>query len=124
MAKISKKDFIAALKTMTLVEINDLVEALKEEFGVDPSAVAVAGPAQAGAPAAEEKSAFNVILKSFGENKINVIKVVRTATGLGLAEAKTLVETANSTIKEGLNKDDANKLKQELEAAGAKVELQ
>ena len=124
MAKISKKDFISALKTMTLVEINDLVEALKEEFGVDPSAVAVAGPAQAGAPAAEEKSAFNVILKSFGENKINVIKVVRTATGLGLAEAKTLVETANSTIKEGLNKDDANKLKQELEAAGAKVELQ
>lgn len=123
MAKLTKDAFVKALKEMTLVEINDLVEGLKEEFGIDPTAVAVAGPAQAGAAQAEEKTSFNVVLKETGANKIAVIKVVRGATGLGLAEAKTLAETAGATIKEGLSKEDATKLAEEFKAAGAVVEL-
>ncbi len=123
--KLTKKAFIDALKSMTLLEINELVEGLKEEFGIDPTAVAVAGPAQASGPSAqaEEKDSFNVVLKDHGANKIAIIKIVRTVTGLGLAEAKTLVETAGAVIKEGLNKDDANKLLEELKANGATAEL-
>ncbi len=123
--KLTKKAFIDALKTMTLLEINELVEGLKEEFGIDPTAVAVAGPA-AGAStgaAAEEKDSFNVVLKEHGPNKIAIIKIARTVTGLGLAEAKALVETAGAVLKEGLNKEEANKLLEELKANGATAEL-
>jgi large subunit ribosomal protein L7/L12 len=123
MAKLTKQAFVDALKEMSLLEIKELVEGLKEEFGIDPTAVAAAPAAGAGAEAAAEKSEFDVILKTFGSNKIAVIKVVRTATGLGLAEAKTLSETADAVIKQGLKKEDADALKAELEEAGATVEL-
>jgi large subunit ribosomal protein L7/L12 len=123
MAKLTKQAFVDALKEMSLLEIKELVEGLKEEFGIDPTAVAAAPAAGAGAEAAEEKTDFDVILKTFGSNKIAVIKVVRTATGLGLAEAKTLSETADAVIKQGLKKEDADALKAELEEAGATVEL-
>jgi large subunit ribosomal protein L7/L12 len=122
MAKLTKAAFIDALKEMSLLEIKALVDGLKEEFGIDPTAVSAA-PAAGAAAVAEEKTDFNVILKSFGTNKIAVIKVVRTATGLGLAEAKVLTETADGVVKEGIKKEDAEALKAELEAAGATVEL-
>ena len=122
MAKLTKQAFVEALKEMSLLEIKELVDGLKEEFGIDPTAVAVsAGPAQAAA--VEEKTEFNVILKSFGDKKIEVIKVMRAVTGLGLVEAKTLVETADAVIKEKVKKEDAEKFKADLEAAGAKVEI-
>jgi large subunit ribosomal protein L7/L12 len=120
MAKLTREDFISALKEMTLLEIKDLVDAMKEEFGVDPSAVAVsAAPAAA---AVEEKSSFDVVLTNAGANKIAVIKVVRDATGLGLVDAKNLAE-AGGAIKEKLNKEEAEALKAQLEEAGATVEL-
>lgn len=122
MAKLTREVFIEALKEMTLLEIKDLVDALKDEFGIDPSAVAVAGPAAAAA-VEEEQTEFDVVLKSFGASKINVIKAVRAATSLGLVEAKTLVETADAVIKEKVSQEDANKLKEELEAAGATIEI-
>jgi large subunit ribosomal protein L7/L12 len=122
MAKLTKAAFIDALKEMSLLEIKALVDGLKEEFGIDPTAVSAA-PAAGAAVVAEEKTDFNVVLKSFGANKIAVIKVVRTATGLGLAEAKTLTETVDGVVKEGIKKEDAEALKAELEAAGATVEL-
>jgi large subunit ribosomal protein L7/L12 len=122
MAKLTKAAFIDALKEMSLLEIKALVDGLKEEFGIDPTAVSAA-PASGAAVVAEEKTEFNVVLKSFGANKIAVIKVVRTATGLGLAEAKTLTETVDGVVKEGIKKEDAEALKAELEAAGATVEL-
>jgi len=121
MAKLTKQAFVDALKTMTLLEIKELVDGLKEEFGIDPTAVAVAaGPAAA---EVEEQTEFNVILKSFGDKKIEVIKVVRAITGLGLVEAKTLVETANAVVKEHIKKEDAQAVKEQLEAAGAVVEI-
>ncbi|QWB96337.1 50S ribosomal protein L7/L12 [Mycoplasmatota bacterium] len=123
MAKLTKADFVAALKEMTLLEIKDLVDGLKEEFGIDPTAVAVAGPAAGGADAAEEQTEFDVILKSFGTNKIAIIKLVRTATGLGLADAKKVTETADAVLKEKVSKEDAEALKVQLEEAGATVEL-
>jgi large subunit ribosomal protein L7/L12 len=122
MAKLTKAAFIDALKEMSLLEIKALVDGLKEEFGIDPTAVSAA-PAAGAAVVAEEKTEFNVVLKSFGANKIAVIKVVRTATGLGLAEAKTLTETVDGVVKEGIKKEDAEALKAELVAAGATVEL-
>ena len=122
MAKLTKEAFVEALKEMTLLEIKDLVDGLKEEFGIDPTAVAAAGPA-AGAEEVEEQTEFNVILKTFGTNKIAVIKVVREATGLGLADAKGLTETADAVIKEAVNKEAAEELKAKLEEAGATVEL-
>ena len=120
---MDKTQIIEALKSMTILEINELVKALEEEFGV--SAVAVVAPA-AGAAAAEEeeKSEFNVVLKEIGQEKIKVIKAVREATGLGLKEAKELVDSAPATIKEGVLPDEANALKEALEAVGAVVELQ
>lgn len=121
MAKLTKAAFVEALKEMTLLEIKELVDGLKEEFGIDPTAVAVA--AAPVAEAVEEKTEFDVILKSFGASKIEVIKVVRTATGLGLVEAKTLVETADAVIKEKIKKEDAQALKELLEKAGATVEV-
>ena len=116
---------IEDVKSLTVLELSELVKALEEEFGVSaaaPAAVAVAAPAAA-APAAEEKTEFDVILKSAGANKINVIKVVKEATGLGLKEAKALVDEAPKAVKEGISKDDAEALKTKLTEAGAEVEV-
>ena len=121
MAKIENKDIIEALKEKTILEVKELVDMMKEEFGVDPSAVAVAA-APAAATEVEEKSSFDVVLTSCGANKIAVIKVVREATGLGLVEAKNLTE-AGGAIKEGLKKEEAEELKAKFEEAGATVEL-
>ena len=123
---MDKTQIIEALKSMTILEINELVKALEEEFGVSAVAVAApaAGGAAAGGAAAEEKSEFNVVLKEVGQEKIKVIKAVREATGLGLKEAKELVDSAPATIKEGALPDEANALKEALEAVGAVVELQ
>ena len=119
---MSKEEMIEEIKKMTVVELADLVKAIEEEFGV--SAVAAAAPAAGGAAAAEEKSSFNVVLKEAGANKIQVIKVVRDATGLGLKEAKDLVDGAPKTIKENVSKDDAEALKAKFAEVGATVELQ
>ena len=117
MADIAK--FIEEIKSMTVVELNELVKAIEEEFGVSAAAVAVAGPAAAAdAPAAEEKTEFNVVLKDFGANKIAVIKVVREITGLGLVEAKALVEKLG-TLKEAVAKDEATKMIEKHKEAGA-----
>ena len=120
---MDKTQIIDALKEMSILEINELVKALEEEFGV--SAVAVAAPAAGGAAAAEaeEKSEFNVVLKEVGQEKIKVIKAVREATGLGLKEAKELVDGAPATVKENVEPAEANALKEALEAVGAVVEL-
>ena len=119
---MSKEEMIEEIKKMTVVELADLVKAIEEEFGV--SAVAAAAPAAgAVAGAAEEKTSFDVVLKEAGANKIPVIKVVRDATGLGLKEAKDLVDGAPKTIKEGVSKDEAEELKAKFEEAGATVEL-
>ena len=113
------------IKGLTLLEMNDLVKALEEEFGVTAAPVAVAGAAVAGAaaPAAEEKTEFDVILTGFGDKKLNVIKAIREITGLGLKEAKDMVEGCPKPVKEGVSKEDAEKLKADLEAAGATVEI-
>ena len=111
---------IEAVEKMTVLELNSLVKAIEEKWGVSAAAVAVAGPAAA---AAEEKSEFDVELTSFGEQKIAVIKVVKEALNLGLAEAKTLVESAPAKLKEGMKKEDAEALKTKVEAAGGKVVL-
>ena len=114
---------IEELKTLTVLELSDLVHAVEDEFGVSAAAaVAVAGPA-AGEAAAEEKSDFDVVLKSAGSSKNNVIKAVREITGLGLKEAKALVDGAPKTVKEAVAKDDAEAMKTKLEEAGAEVEL-
>ena len=113
---------IEEVKVLTVLELSELVHALEEEFGV--SAAAMAAPAAAAAaPAAEEKTEFDVVLAEIGAEKIKVIKVVREITGLGLAEAKALVEAAPKAVKEAVNKDDAEALKKKLEEVGAKVEL-
>ena len=120
---MSKEEMIEEIKKMTVVELADLVKAIEEEFGV--SAVAAAAPAAAGAAgAAEEKSSFDVVLKDAGANKIQVIKVVRDATGLGLKEAKEMVDGAPKTIKEGASKEEAEELKAKFTEVGAVVELQ
>jgi large subunit ribosomal protein L7/L12 len=123
MEKIEK--IIADIETLTVIELADLVKAIEEKFGVSAAAavVAVAGGAGAGAAAAEEKSEFNVVLKDAGANKIQVIKAVREATGLGLKEAKDLVDGAPATIKENVAKEEAEKMKAALTEAGATVEL-
>lgn len=126
---LKKEDMIEAIKSMSVLELSELVKALEEEFGVSaaaPVAVAAAGaaPAAAGEAAAEEeKTSFDVVLSSFGEKKIEVIKVVRALTGLGLKEAKALVEEAPKPVKEGVNKEEAAEAKSKLEEAGATVEL-
>lgn len=122
MAKLTKAAFIEALKEMSILEIKELVDGLKEEFGIDPSAVSAAAPA-AVAAVVEEQTEFNVVLKSFGAKKLEVIKVVRELTGLGLVEAKTLTETPNSIVKEKVKKEDAQAAKEKLVAAGAEVEI-
>ena len=112
------------IKTMSVLELSELVHAVEEEFGVSAAAaVAVAGPAAGGEAAAEEKTEFDVVLKEVGANKIKVIKVVREITGLGLAEAKAFVESAPKALKEGVAKDEAEELKKKVEEAGGKVEL-
>ncbi len=120
---ITKDDILEAVSSMTVMELNDLVKAFEEKFGVSAAAVAVAGPAGAAAPAAEEKTEFDVILTATGDNKVGVIKVVRAVTGLGLKEAKDLVDGAPKAVKEGANKADAESIKKQLEEAGAKVEI-
>ncbi len=112
---------IEEVKVLTVLELSELVHALEEEFGV--SAAAAAPAAAAAAPAVEEKTEFDVVLAEIGAEKIKVIKVVREITGLGLAEAKALVESAPKAIKEGISKDDAEALKKKIEEVGAKVEL-
>lgn len=120
---LSKEEIIEAIKGMSVLELNDLVKAIEEEFGVTAAApVAVAGAA-APAEAAEEQTEFDVILAEAGASKINVIKAVRTITGLGLKEAKALVDEAPKPIKEGVSKEEAEEIKGKLEEAGAKVEL-
>ena len=121
MADIAK--FVEEIKSMTVLELNELVKAIEEEFGVSAAAPVMVAGAVAAAPAAEEKTEFDVVLKSAGANKINVIKVVKEATGLGLKEAKAMVDEAPKTIKEGGSKDDAEALKTKLTEAGAEVEL-
>ncbi len=119
------EQIIADIKELKLLEVAELVKMMEEEFGVSAAApVMVAGAAGAGAAAAEEKTEFNVVLKDAGASKLKVVKVVKDAAGLGLKEAKDLVDGAPSTVKEGLSKEDAEKLKAELEEAGATVELQ
>ena len=115
---------IEDVKALTVLELSELVKALEEEFGVSAAApVAVAAAPAAAAPAAEEKTEFDVVLKSAGANKIQVIKVVREITGLGLKEAKAVVDEAPKTVKEGVSKEDAESIKTKLTEAGAEVEL-
>ncbi|MEV3935156.1 50S ribosomal protein L7/L12 [Glycomyces sp. NPDC049804] len=126
MAKLSTAELLDAFKEMTLLEVSEFVKAFEEEFDVTaaaPVAVAAAGPAAGGAEAAVEKDTFDVVLESAGESKIKVIKEVRGLTGLGLKEAKELVESAPKAVLEGAKKDDADKAKEALEGAGATVSL-
>ncbi len=124
MASEKITNFIEEVKSLTVLELNELVKALEEEFGVSATAVAVAAPAAGGAaPAAEEKTEFDVILAEVGANKMAVIKLVKDLTGLGLKEAKDLVDAAPKALKEGASKADAEEIKAKLEEAGAKVEL-
>ena len=124
MAKMTTEEFIAAIKELSVLELNDLVKACEEEFGVSAAAgVVVAGPAAGAAEAAEEKTEFDVELTDVGASKVKVIKVVREATGLGLKEAKELVDSAPKVVKEQLDKDAAEDLKKKLEEVGAKVTL-
>jgi large subunit ribosomal protein L7/L12 len=124
MANEKSTQIIEQIKALTILELADLVKAIEEEFGVSAAPVAVAGAAAgAAAPAAEEKTEFDVVLKNFGGNKLAVIKVVREITGLGLKEAKELVEGAPKTLKEGVSKADAEAIQKQLTEAGAEVEI-
>ena len=122
---VSKEDILETIAGMSVMEVVDLIEAMEEKFGVTAAAaVAVAAPAGGGAaPAAEEQTEFNVVMTGFGENKVGVIKAVRAITGLGLKEAKDMVEGVPATVKEGVSKDEAESVKKQLEEAGASVEL-
>ncbi len=123
---VSKEDILETISNMSVMEVVDLIEAMEEKFGVTAAAAVAAAPAAAGGgdgAAAEEKTEFDVVLASFGDNKVGVIKAVRGATGLGLKEAKELVEGAPAPVKEGASKDEAEELKKQLEEAGATVEL-
>ena len=123
---VAKEEILETIGNMTVLEIVDLIAAMEEKFGVSAAAAVAAAPAAAGgggeAAAAEEKTEFDVVMSSFGEKKVNVIKVVREITVLGLKEAKDLVEGVPSTIKEGVSKDEAESIKKKLEEAGAAVE--
>ncbi len=122
---ISKEEILEAVGAMTVLELNELVKAFEEKFGVSAAAMSVASPVAAGgaAAAAEEQTEFTVVLAAVGDKKVEVIKVVRAATGLGLKEAKDMVDGAPKPIKEGVSKADAEALKKQLEDAGAKVEI-
>ena len=123
MAKLTTEEFIAAIKELSVLELNDLVKACEEEFGVSAAAGVVVAAAGGAAPAEEEKDSFDVELTEVGPNKVKVIKVVREATGLGLKEAKEVVDGAPKVIKEGASKAEAEEIKTKLEAEGAKVTL-
>jgi large subunit ribosomal protein L7/L12 len=120
---VSKEDILDAISKMSVMDVVELVKSMEDKFGVSAAAVAVAAPAAGAAAVVEEKTEFNVILAKAGDNKINVIKVVREITGLGLKEAKDLVEAAPKAIKEGIAKPQADELKKKLEEAGATVEV-
>ncbi len=121
---ISKEDILEAIANMSVMDVVDLVEAMEEKFGVSAAAAVAAAPAAGGeAAAAEEKTEFDVVMTSFGDNKVSAIKAVRAITGLGLKEAKTLVESAPAAVKEGVSKDEAEETKKQLEEAGASVEV-
>jgi large subunit ribosomal protein L7/L12 len=120
---ITKEDILEAVAGLTVMELNDLVKAFEEKFGVSAAAVAVAGPAAGGAAAAEEKTEFDVVLNAAGDNKVNVIKVVRAITGLGLKEAKDMVDGAPKTVKEAVSKAEAEEVLKQLTEAGAKAEI-
>ena len=120
---ITKEDILEAVGSMTVMELNDLVKAFEEKFGVSAASMAVAAPAGAPAAVVEEKTEFDVVLLAAGEKKVEVIKVVRAVTGLGLKEAKDLVDGAPKTVKEAAPKADAEAIKKQLEDAGAKVEI-
>ena len=121
---VSKQDIIDSIASMSVLDLSEMIKEMETKFGVSAAAaVAVAGPAGAAAPVAEAKTEFDVILTAIGDNKVGVIKAVRAVTSLGLKEAKDLVESAPATVKEAVAKADAEKMKKELEAAGAKVEL-
>jgi len=123
MAKLTTAEFIEAIKELSVLELNDLVKACEEEFGVSAAAGVVVAAAGAGAAAADEKTEFDVELTEVGPNKVKVIKVVREATGLGLKEAKDVVDGAPKVLKQGASKEEANDIKAKLEAEGAKVTL-
>ena len=125
MSALNKEQILDAVAAMSVLDLSELIKAMETKFGVSAAAaaVAVAAPAAGAAPAAEAKTEFNVILVATGEKKVEVIKAVRAVTSLGLKEAKDLVESAPATVKEGATKEEAEKMKKELEAAGAKVEL-
>ena len=123
MAKLTTAEFIEAIKELSVLELNDLVKACEEEFGVSAAAGVVVAAAGGEAAAAEEKTEFDVELTEVGPNKVKVIKVVREVTGLGLKEAKEVVDGAPKVLKEGASKDEANEIKEKLEAEGAKVTL-
>lgn len=127
MAELSKDQILEAIGNMTVIQVTELIEAMEEKFGVTAAAampMAMMAPGSDGAAgAAEEKTEFNVVLNSFGENKVNVIKAVRAITGLGLKEAKDLVEGVPSTVKESVNKEEAASIKKQLEEAGASVDI-
>lgn len=125
MAEITREQILESIAEMSVMDVCKLVEEMEEKFGVSAAAVAVAGPAAGGdaVGAAEEKTEFDVMMKSIGANKINVIKAIRTITGLGLKEAKTMVESAPVAVKEAVAKDEAEAVKKQLEEAGAEVEV-
>ncbi len=122
---VSKEDILETIANMTVMEVVDLISAMEEKFGVSAAAAVAVAPAAgaAAAPAVEEKTEFDVVMTSFGANKVNVIKVIRTITGLGLKEAKDLVEAAPSTVKEAIPKAEAEDIKKQLEEAGASVDI-
>lgn len=123
---VSKEDILETISNMTVLEVVELVEAMEEKFGVSAAAMAApaaAAPAAGGGEAAEEQTEFDIVMNSFGDNKVGVIKVIRAITGLGLKEAKEMVEGAPSTVKEGASKDEADDIKKQLEEAGATVEV-
>jgi large subunit ribosomal protein L7/L12 len=121
---VSKEDILEAISNMTVMDVVELISMMEEKFGVSAAAaVAVAAAPAAAAPAVEEKTEFDVVMTSFGANKVNVIKVIREITGLGLKEAKDLVEGVPSTVKEGIGKADADAIKKKLEEAGASVDV-
>ncbi len=121
---VSKQDILEAISQMSVMDVVDLVKSMEEKFGVSAAAAVVAAPAAAGeAAVVEEKTEFNVVMTSFGANKIGVIKVIREITGLGLKEAKDMVEGVPATVKEGISKDEAESIKKKLVEAGATVEV-
>ena len=120
---LTNEDIINAVSEMSVMQVVELIKAMEEKFGVTAAAAVAAGPAAGAAAAVEEQTEFNIILASAGEKKVNVIKVVRELTGLGLKEAKAVVDGAPGVVKEGASKEEAEEIKKKLEAAGAKVEL-